>query len=61
MQNTGLNGIKTSVVSLKIMVVLLRLAMIAKRFRGFRDSRVIGSDRSRFAARSKILAGIEAK
>ena len=35
--------------------------MIAKRFGGFRDFRVIGSDCSRFAARSEVLAGIEAE
>ena len=61
MQNAGLNGVKSSVISLHIVVVLRCLPVIAQDFCCLRDARVVACNRPCFAAGSQILAGIKAE
>src|SRR5258707_8901100 len=60
-QDSGLDRIKPPVVPFDFVVILLRLRVIAQHPRFLRDGLIIGRDRTRFAARTQVLAGVEAK
>src|SRR5207248_3387713 len=60
-EDSGLDGIQSSVVPLEIVKVLLRLAVIAQHPALLRDALVVGRDRSRLAAGAQILARIKAE
>src|ERR1700685_633246 len=61
MHNTSLDCVEPTIISLKIVIVLFCLSMIAEHFCRFRNVLVIGRDCPCFSAGSKILSGIEAE
>src|SRR5579864_4017757 len=61
MQNASLNCVEATIVSLKIVVVLFRLPMIAQHSDLRCDFRIVRCHRSCFAASTKVLARVEAE
>src|ERR1039458_2154681 len=58
-QDSSLDCIETSVVSLDIVVILLGLAMIAQHLSGVGNARIIGGDCPPFATGSQVLPRVK--